>query len=370
MRLYRREDSKFLWCEFGLDGRMYRFSTKQTNEKKAERWAGMKQASIEGRGGPVIRRSPRLEDFAPRFLEWFNKTDRSAASRKYYANGVRLLEATEIWKLHLDQITKSMVEALQFPHSPSTANSALRTLRRMLHQAKEDGLLAEVPKTPLRKEQGRTLVLDDEAEQKLIPHLKQDYADVLAVLRECGARTGEVFAMRWEHVNWTDGFYANPTGKTPAARRALIVANRIAEIFHRRHLAQKLPSEGWIFPGIRTAGHMKAATFNEAFRVARRKAGLPEALVPYCSRHNFGTTMMIATGNPSVVMGLMGHTDLSTTLRYSHPPASEVAKIRKVLNDRAEKTPHVYHTFPKSDEERAENFYQVDENKERIPVSN
>ena len=77
---------------------------------------------------------------------------------------------------------------------------------------------------------------------------------------------------------------------------------------------------------------------NFAFRYARRRSGLPEALVPYCRRHDFGTTAMAATGDPKLVGALMGHRDTKTTVRYNHPPKEQVERIRVVLNTRRSTT--------------------------------
>jgi site-specific recombinase XerD len=98
-----------------------------------------------------------------------------------------------------------------------------------------------------------------------------------------------------------------------------------------------MPAQGWVFPTSRSkTGHL--TTVNYVFRNARRKAGLPEPLVPYCGRHDFGTTAMAATGDPKLVGTLMGHRDTKTTMRYNHPPKKQVERIRVVLNTRRSTT--------------------------------
>ena len=51
------------------------------------------------------------------------------------------------------------------------------------------------------------------------------------------------------------------------------------------------------------------------FREAREKAGLPEKLVLYCRRHDFGTMVASKTGNLKAVMKVMGHRDVKTATR-------------------------------------------------------
>jgi integrase len=85
--------------------------------------------------------------------------------------------------------------------------------------------------------------------------------------------------------------------------------------------------EGWIFKAFSASGHL--TTVDRKFRQARSEAGLPEKLVLYCSRHDFGTRVLQGTGNLAVVMRAMGHGGPSTAMKYQHP---ELEQVRSVLN--------------------------------------
>jgi len=88
--------------------------------------------------------------------------------------------------------------------------------------------------------------------------------------------------------------------------------------------------EGWLFPASKAAcGHL--TTVAKQFRGARREAGLPESLVLYCARHTFGTAAYEANGNLAMVMKVMGHTDVRTSMRYQHPG---LESIREAIDRR------------------------------------
>ena len=55
--------------------------------------------------------------------------------------------------------------------------------------------------------------------------------------------------------------------------------------------------------------------------------GLPKDLVLYCARHGFGTEMYRATKNLFAVMNVMGHTAVSTTMKYQHQDIDEVGAV-------------------------------------------
>jgi len=65
------------------------------------------------------------------------------------------------------------------------------------------------------------------------------------------------------------------------------------------------------------------------FREARVKAGLPEDLVLYCGRHDYGTRILKRTGNLAAVMRTMGHKDVKTAMQYQHP---ELEIVRAALD--------------------------------------
>ena len=86
--------------------------------------------------------------------------------------------------------------------------------------------------------------------------------------------------------------------------------------------------EGWVFPSQHSAtGHL--TTIGHWFRQARREAGLSEDLVLYCARHDYGTRILLRTGNLAAVMRTMGHKDVKTAMQYQHP---ELEIVRAALD--------------------------------------
>jgi len=91
--------------------------------------------------------------------------------------------------------------------------------------------------------------------------------------------------------------------------------------------------EGWLVPSRRVAdGHL--TTVAKQFREARSETGLPRSLVLYCARHTFGTAAYEATGNLAMVMKVMGHTDVRTSMRYQHPVLDSIREAIDLRNSR------------------------------------
>jgi integrase len=238
--------------------------------------------------------------------------------------GWRLLEKTEVAGMRLDAICQDDVGALTFSGGPSNRNNALRTLRRMLGKAEEWGVLKAVPRIKLGQEHQRERIIDERIEAQLLPFCKQPLRDVLMIMRDTGLRNQkEVFAMRWEYVDWVNSRYFVYDSKTPKGRRHVPISPRVKDALLRRYSGQK---GGWVFPAKRAqCGHL--TTVARQFQKARQDAGLPNDLVLYCARHGFGTEMYRATKNLFAVMKVMGHSAVTTTMKYHHHDIDEIAQV-------------------------------------------
>ena len=335
MELFKKKDSRFYWYDFKLRGKRYRRSTKETNKKRAPKIAALRLSQAMGGTGPLDRKAPSLQEFSIRFLSWVESTILAAKSKAYYCNGWRLLSMTKIVGMRLDHITKDDVEALSFSGSASNANCALRTLRRMLHKAEEWNLIGRVPKFKLLREHGRSLRLDEDAEQKLLvaakacnwtPGTFELFRDIIILARDTGMRNQrELYRIRMENLDWNNRIIFVPDSKTADGRRIVPMSDRVCEVLRTRAGGR---SEGWLFPSKRSkGGHL--TDMGRPFRAARAKAGLPEDLVLCCSRHDYGTRVLTNTRNLAAVMKTMGHKDVRAAMQYQRP---ELEMVRAALN--------------------------------------
>jgi len=146
---------------------------------------------------------------------------------------------------------------------------------------------------------------------------------------DTGMRPDEVFRMRWENVNWTNRTIFITSGKTANARRFVPLSDRCETALLVRNAGRR---EGWLFPSKKSAsGHLSPLPCNRQFKAVREAMGLGKEYVLYSACHSFGTEVLQRTGNPKLVMKVMGHADLQTTMRYCHP---ETELVRDVVNQR------------------------------------
>jgi integrase len=335
VKLFRKPKSKFYWYDFAMRGRRYRGSTQETRSVRALKIASLKLASVMENNNPLPTKPTALLEFADRFLDWVNSGRLEEKTKKFYRNGWRLLKATDVAEMRIDQINSDDAEQLRFPGSAANCNCALRTLRRMLHKAEEWKLVSHAPKIKMMKEHGRHLRLDDEAEKKLLTgasackwrqRTQELFRDIVILMRDTGMRNQrELYRMRIENLDWDNRLVFVPDSKTPEGRRVVPMSRRASEILLRRCGTR---TDGWVFPSRHSAsGHL--CSIDRPFREARQKAGLPKELVLYCARHDYGTRVLMRTGNLAAVMKTMGHRDVKTAMHYQHP---ELEVVRAALD--------------------------------------
>ena len=339
MELFKKKKSKYYWYDFTVGGRRHRGSTQESNRNRAGAIAAIKLAQAAEGKDPLPRKAPRLDQFSARFLDWVKNAQLEPKTKGYYRDGWRLLSATPISGMRLDRITADDVDALGLSGSASNGNCALRTLSRMLHKAEEWRLIRNAPKIKLMKEYGRNLRLDDQAEKKLLSaaeklvktgewtvEQKRLFSEITILVRDTGMRNErELYRIRIESIDWNNKVIFVPDSKTQEGRRMVPMSNRVLSVLKARCRSRR---EGWVFPSKRSrSGHL--TTVARLFREARAAAGLPEGLVLYCGRHDYGTRVLKKTGNLAAVMKTMGHKDVKTAMQYQHP---ELEIVRAALN--------------------------------------
>jgi integrase len=335
VKLFKKTKSRFYWYDFTVRGQRYRGSTEETKAVRAAKVASLNLAQAVENGRLLPSKPTSSAQFSQQFLAWVDNGRLEEKTKTYYYNGWRLLKATSVADMRVDQITSDCAERLKFPGSPCNGNCALRTLRRMLHKAEEWNMIGYAPKIRLMKEHGRHLRLDDEAERKLFAgasvckwrkHTLELFRDIVTLMRDTGMRNErELYQMRIENLDWENRVIFVPDSKTPEGRRLVPMSRRVVDVLRPRCLTRQ---EGWVFPSKRSAsGHLRSIC--NLFRQARKEAGLPQELVLYCARHDYGTRVLMRTGNLAAVMRTMGHRDVKTAMRYQHP---ELEIVRAALD--------------------------------------
>ena len=200
------------------------------------------------------------------------------------------------------------------------------------------------------------VVLGKEEVNRLFEHLNSTYALMAGLLYGAGLRLMECVRLRVKDIDFDQGQIVVRDGKGDKDRvtmlpekyrkpleehlvkvKALFEADRAAgvgEVYIWPALERKYPNIGrewgwqYVFPatGYSTdprSGRVRRHHLNEkglqkAVKTAARKAGLVKQVSCHTLRHSFATHLLEARYDIRTVQELLGHSDVSTTMIYTH----------------------------------------------------
>jgi integrase len=222
------------------------------------------------------------------------------------------------------------------PRTEATVNREMSLIGHMLNKAVEWDLLEASPfkkgKRLIFKENNRRLRFLTEAEIESLlkactdlktnaPHLRP----LVETALHTGMRRGELFGLQWEQIR--NGFIYLTETKSGKDRQ-IPINDRLAEVFRevRRGSHLKSPYVFCDFQGRRFS------TVKQSFASACRRAGI-EAFRFHDLRHTFASHLVMKGISLKVVQELLGHADLTMTMRYAHLSQGHLQAAVSALND-------------------------------------
>lgn len=216
------------------------------------------------------------------------------------------------------------------PRADASVNREMALLSHLLNKGVEWGMMEASPykkgKRLIFKENNQRLrfLSDGEVEALLkasSPHLKP----IVEVALLTGMRRGELLGLKWEQIR--NGFIYLTETKSGKSRQ-IPINDRLAEVFKevRRENQLKSPhvfadSQGKRFYEVK-----------KSFAKACRKAGIEDFRF-HDLRHTFASHLVMKGVSLKAVQELLGHADLTMTMRYAHLSKAHLQEAVAVLNN-------------------------------------
>ena len=335
MSVYKR--GGVYWFEFVFREQRIRESTGLSNKKAAIDVEAIRRAELaEGRAGIVRHEpSPAFEDFfLNTFLPW-SKQEHAARPRthtRYIVSGKPL--CAFFGKLPLDAITPGHVERFKLERSqtctPGGTNRDMAAFRFILGLAIRQERIARNPVSGvrfLREGPGCMRVVSHQEQMQYLATAEPLLKDVATLIVETGMCPEEVFTIRKENVHLEKGYLFVPFGKTKFRRRNVPLTESASALLKRR----KAEAEGPFLFSQRDDPDKPRTTVYKAHLKTLETACIKSPFRLYDLRHTFGSRMAMAGVELATLRELMGHSNITTTMRYVHPtPEHKRAAVEKL----------------------------------------
>lgn len=257
------------------------------------------------------------------------RTKRTRGTVRWYSDHFRAIQRLIPGETWLHAITAEAVE--QFIRDrlagekgrrvkPATVNADLRALHRVFAVAIRRGLVRDNPVRRVDRPRADAPAMDwftaDEFRAALAKVPDPHARDVLLLFAMTGIRRSEAARLEPGHVRLRLRQLVVP-GKN--GTRVVPVAPDLAPALERL-LAR---AGGHLLPGGTHA-------IDDLFRTARESCG-DRRMHPHALRHTCGTSLVRSGVRPDVVMRLLGHQSITTTMRYVHEAGAEAEEAVRLL---------------------------------------
>jgi integrase len=325
MALYQR--GRIWYADYYAQGNRVQVSTGTSNKREAEKILARHLCDIPQWRTGVPARLP-LEDFGNRYMEHAKLHKRS-----WVRDEQMLRQFTQFFPgWQLGDISPLAVERFKQERakmvSPATVNRELALLKHMFNMAEQWSLfqgrnpVKAVKFLPEDNLQFRALT--EAEEQALIEHCSPYLQDLVVFAVNTGLRHGEILNLKWEEVDLERSMLRMLVRKN---RRILEVPlNEKAETVVRAwHGMKKCP---YVFYNPETGDQFKDLWLG--LKKACRKAGL-EGITWHTFRHTFASRLTRKGVDLVTVKELLGHSEVSVTMRYAHTNHDTKARAVKLL---------------------------------------
>ncbi len=262
-----------------------------------------------------------LTDLIDRYLE-YSKVNKAASSHKRDEGAFRAFTSlTGFTKL--SQITPLSIEhykAERFKtHSKKTVNIEIKTLKAMLNKLVALGVIPGNPirsVTPLPGPESRTIEFLEQSEvEALLRAASPIYRPLIYCYLKTGLRRNELVYLEWNDIDF--------------GNKRIRVVNKDAHQV-KWHKERHIPIDDKLIEVIRSlprrnqyvfttsAGNLRKHNLVKIIKSIAQKAGIRKNVTIHMLRHTYASHLVMAGVPLRTVADLLGHSSITTTLRYSH----------------------------------------------------
>ena len=284
------------------------------NRRGAERELALIVSEIETKPGLRRLKKTTVGKMSEEYLEYAKVNHLS-----WRADQSRLKTLVSFWGTHteLDRIASRQIERFKASRlekvKPATVNKETGLLKHLLKLAVEWGYLYENPAStvkPLRENNKRLRYLAKEEVSRLVTSGSSSLKAIITLAVNTGMRRGEIFNLKWSHVDLKKRFIEIIESKN-GEKRVIPINKTLLETLHS--LPRRIDSP-YVFPGKKGT---KLTDLKKSFRTAMKKAEI-ENFCFHDLRHTFASHLVMAGVPLLTVAELLGHKSIEMTKRYSH----------------------------------------------------
>lgn len=332
--VYRSVSGRYEIAYSDSDGKL-RFKTIGSNLQEAVA-ARAELVNKVRRGERVSPSRVTFGDWSQQWLDGLNKRPRTIDSYALDKHLLPRFRQKAVGSIGVDDVAKLVREMEQAGFAGWTVTGTLSTLSGCLGKAKRRGLIPVNPVSELERDERPSLAAKNKrvlAEHEISALLENggSFRPPVAVMIFAGLRIGETLGLRWQDVDFEDGFIRVRSQlnlkrelvelKTPSGRRDVVLMPQLAKLLREHRMASRRKAAAdFVFPAPDGRGRDQRSV-SRGIERALKRAGLDgQGLSAHAFRHSFASLLIVGLKlDPVTVAKQLGHSNPATTLRvYAH----------------------------------------------------
>jgi integrase len=320
--IYQR--GKVWYADYYADGERIQESTGTATKREAEKFLALRVSEVERR---VYVKDTRitLDELGERYIPYAETHKRSwkrdvqmLGNLKAFFGNPMLRDITPLRLEKYQQVRGKVV-------APATVNREMALLKHMFFQAEKWGLHSGNPVRLVRfltEDNLKCETLSAEEEKDLLDAAPPYLKDLVQFAVNTGLRRGDVFNLKWEDIDIEK-------------RQLRIVAQKnrkVHDVFLNSEALEVLDRQRrdteHVFTNPMTG--QKIQCVRGALKAAVKRAGLKK-ITFHMFRHTIATRLLQNGEDIVTVKEIMGHANISTTLRYAHTNAARQRRAMEKL---------------------------------------
>lgn len=329
------------WVDFCFDRTRYRKKSPENSRAGALAYESLlRQKLVRGESlDDEKEKVPTLKEFSTKWQEIYVRNNNKPSEQRQKEYTFRVHLNPILGKLPLDKIPMQKIEEYKSIKIKSglrnkTINNHLTILAKCLRTAVDWEIIDKIPKiVKLKVAPYESEFLSQEECDLLLAHAKGIWYEMILFALRTGMRLGELTGLDWSAVDLKE--------KRVSVVRALVrdqivspKSNKIRHIPLTDEVCQVLnrreKKSGFVFVD-ENGDFLKAERCRRNLHFICDRAGMKRAKW-HTMRHTFASHLIQLGAHQIEVQRLLGHSDIQTTMRYSHLAPSSLRKAIDLLD--------------------------------------
>lgn len=251
--------------------------------------------------------------------------------RNEFAQLLYMLKSTNVNEIDSERLRKYFLYcANTLKLSENTLHSRINAVKFYFEQVlKREKFFFDIPRP--KKPSVLPNVMAISQVETLFAHLENlKHKTMLYLAYSAGLRVSEVVNLRVRNIH-SERMAINIKGAKGKKDRTVALSQGILELLRKYYTVYK-PKE-WLFEGQYKDSSYSTRSLEQIFHRAKNAAKILQPVTLHSLRHSYATHLHERGADIKLIQELLGHSDIKTTLRYTHVSNRTLEKIVSPFDD-------------------------------------